>query len=276
MERSGTSAVGGRREENQRQTEEDGLREGSVHTSDTYTVVEEEIPCEEIEENIGEENMTLDQLRETLHRERERDRDLAEQQVQLERHNARLRQKKRQLNENVEMNAIDSEGNTVSSEEDELRHDHEEDEGGRRRRRRMNEDEERDLRRALEISQWEDQRRRHEEEQRQEDELQCRSNLIRDEEERRRPGEGRLSVMRGRHHEEDGGNLNQEVLNELRDMRALLITHKEVEEYSYQKQYRKQINRHSPMRSCIRTSRRNAYYQRLQAYSVDRKVQCKN
>ncbi|XP_026430773.1 uncharacterized protein LOC113327866 [Papaver somniferum] len=28
--------------------------------------------------------------------------------------------------------------------------------------------------------------------------------------------------MRGRHHEEDGGNLNQEVLNELRDMRALI------------------------------------------------------
>ncbi|XP_026416289.1 uncharacterized protein LOC113311698 [Papaver somniferum] len=86
----------------------------------------------------------------------------------------------------------------------------------------MNEDEERDLRRALEISQWEDQRRRHEEEQRKEDELQRQANLIRDEEERRRLGEGRLSVMRGCHHEEDGGNLNQEVLNELRDMRALI------------------------------------------------------
>ncbi|XP_026420253.1 uncharacterized protein LOC113316250 [Papaver somniferum] len=78
----------------------------------------------------------------------------------------------------------------------------------------MNEDEQRELRRALKISQWEDQR--------QEDELQRRVNLTRDEEERRRPGEGRLSVIRGRHHEEDGGNLNQKVLNELRDMRALI------------------------------------------------------
>ncbi|XP_026415841.1 trichohyalin-like [Papaver somniferum] len=178
-----------------------------------------------MEENIGEENMTLDQLRETLHRERERDRDLAEQQVQLVRNNARLRQQNRQLNENVEMNSIDSEGNTVSSEEDELRrriYDHEEDGGGRRRRRRMDVDEERDLRRALKISQWEDHRRRHEEEQRQEDELQRQANLIRDEEQRRRPGEGRLSVMRGRHHEKDGGNLNQEVLNGLGDMWALI------------------------------------------------------
>ncbi|XP_026457588.1 uncharacterized protein KIAA1211 homolog [Papaver somniferum] len=144
MERAGTSVVGCRREENQRQTKEDGLRFGR---------------------------------------------------------------------------------NTVSSEEDELRrriYDHEENEGGRRRIRRMNEDEERDLRRALEISQWEDQRRRHEEEQRQEDELQRQANFIRDEEDRRRPDEGSLSVMRGRHHEEDGGNLNQEVLNELRDMRDLI------------------------------------------------------
>ncbi|XP_026437537.1 trichohyalin-like [Papaver somniferum] len=123
------------------------------------------------------------------------------------------------------MNTIYSEGNNVSLEEDELRrrrYDHEEYEGGRRRRRRMNENGERDLRRALEISQWEDQRRRHEEEQRKEDELQRRENLIRDEEERRRPGEERLSAMRGRPHEEDGGNLNQEVLNELRYIRALI------------------------------------------------------
>ncbi|XP_026452277.1 golgin subfamily A member 6-like protein 22 [Papaver somniferum] len=213
MERARTSSVRGRQEENRRQTDEDGLREGLMHTSDTDTVVEEEMTSEDMEENIGEENMTLDQLRETLHRERERDRDLVEQQVQLGRHNSRLRQQNRQLNENMEINSIDSEGNTISSEEDK---------GGRRRRRRTNEDEERDLRRALEISQWEDHRRRHEEEKMQEEELQRRANLIRDEEERRRPGEGRLSVIRGRHHEEDGGNLNQEVLNELRDMRALI------------------------------------------------------
>ncbi|XP_026429232.1 U1 small nuclear ribonucleoprotein 70 kDa-like [Papaver somniferum] len=123
----GTTA---KKEMNREKAEANDDEEDEVSEELGETPNQEEDDSEEMEENIGEENLTLDQLRETLHRERERDRDLAEQQVQLVRHNARLRQQNRQLNENVEMNAIDSEGNTVSSEEDELRrrrYDHEED-----------------------------------------------------------------------------------------------------------------------------------------------------
>lgn len=111
--------------------------------------------------------MTLKQLRETLHLERERDMDLEEQHARLTRQNALLILQNLQLNEEREDDVTDSESKTESSEERgprQRRTNHEDDGGERRRRRRRKSRKEKDLRRALEITRWEDQRRRYEEE----------------------------------------------------------------------------------------------------------------
>ncbi|XP_026434657.1 vicilin-like seed storage protein At2g18540 [Papaver somniferum] len=233
MERGGTSDEGERQGMNQRQTEESNrgnFIEGSVNTSDTNTIVGEEMTHEEMKDNISEENVTLDQLRETLRIEKERDRDLAEQHARLTRQNARLVLQNRQLNEEVEVDATDSEVNLISSGEEELRRGRRtrEEDGGERRKRRRENSEERELRRALEVSSWENQRKRYEEEQRHEEgdgrkrEDERRREFNHREEEARRHGEGRLNVMRGGRQGESEGKLNQEVLDELRDMRALI------------------------------------------------------
>ncbi|XP_026439450.1 troponin I-like [Papaver somniferum] len=136
-ERGVTSAAGERQGVNQRRTEkadEDNFREGSVHTSDTEPVAGKEMTREEMQENIGEEDMTLEQL--------------------------------------------------------------------------------------LERRRYEERQGREENERRREDERHREFNR-KDEEERRR-GEGRFSVMRGDRWERNGGNLNQDVLNDLRDMRVLI------------------------------------------------------
>ncbi|XP_026377535.1 uncharacterized protein KIAA1211 homolog [Papaver somniferum] len=232
MERGEISVAGERQDANlwrNNQTSEDDFKEGSIHTSDTDTAIEEEMTHEELEENIDEEHMTLDQLRETLRLERERDRDLAEQHARLMSPNAMWALQNRQLNKEAATDAMDSEGNTISSGEERTRqrkYDREDDGGERRRRQRRENSEERDQRRALEETRWEDQRRRYEEERMNENdrrrEEERKHDVNQGHEEVTRRGGGRLSVMRGDHHEVNGGNLNKEVLIELRDMRTLI------------------------------------------------------
>ncbi|XP_026442297.1 trichohyalin-like [Papaver somniferum] len=164
---------------------------------------------EELEENIGEEDITLDQMRETLLLEMERDRNLAEQHARLTRENARLMLQNRQLNEEAAADSTDSEVNMISSREEELRrrrYTHKGDRGERRRKRRRENSEVIRLRRSLEISSWGDQRRRYEEEQNHE------------ENERRREDERQLKFNQKDEEERRRG----EVLDELRDMRTLI------------------------------------------------------
>ncbi|XP_026451963.1 trichohyalin-like [Papaver somniferum] len=174
MERGETSVGGERQGVNRRknnQNGEDDFREDLIHTSDMDTTAEEEMTHEELEENIDEEHVTLEKLKETLLLERERDKDLAEQHAQLMRQNAMLALQNRQLNEEAAADAMNSEGNTISSGEEETRQRKyacEDDGGERRRRQRRESSEKKDLRWVLEETRWEDQRRRYAEERRNE------------------------------------------------------------------------------------------------------------
>ncbi|XP_026384597.1 uncharacterized protein KIAA1211 homolog [Papaver somniferum] len=162
----------------------------------------------------------------------------------------------RQLNEEAASDFTDSEVEMISSGEEELRrmtHTREDDGGERRRRRQRENSEERELRGAFEISSWEDQRRRYEEERRYEEnerrqgDERHREFDRRNEEERRR-GEERLSVMRGGRREENGGNMNQEVLDELRDMRTLINNSRRGGRCNWKRQQKRPINLRLPMR----------------------------